>query len=411
MSEVNAVPGILEVIKSITANHESGRLEISSPGTHGPGTHASGRHGVLLFTDGKLVDARLESLSGFQAVNAAVALRDVEFSFDHVVPAPHAVSITPSERVVLKQFFGIEAAQMVEEPMSSVEPDPGWNETPEQVVPLTEVEELPQGDLEETPTVEVAAVRSVPIVDDRSFGDGEQLGSARQFGSARKFAFLLRPHFAVGLVLLLGLVVGAVTLRSRFRARQQSASVANAVAAEPGSVADAATPKVEQVASEPVKTQQVTRESPPVAVTRPATTASQPPTNPSRPAITASDRTQDLNGEWRLINTVEKTAYKSFDKMQVGFRLKINQTGKAFTAKGEKFSENGKTLPANSRTPIHVTGSIDGDNVVATFVEDGKMRRTSGRFVWKLQSGDSFTGTFVSTAANTSGRSAVTKEE
>src|SRR5688572_1395301 len=184
MSEVNSVPGILDVIKSITANGESGRLEISSPGTHGSGTH-----GVLLFTEGKLVDARLESLSGFQAVNAAVSLRDVEFSFDHVVPAPHAVSITPSERVVLKRFFGIEAAEM-EEPVDLVEPDPGWNETPEQVVPLTEVEELPQTDLEETPTVEVAAVRSVPVVEDRQFADAEQVGTARASGSARRFAFL-----------------------------------------------------------------------------------------------------------------------------------------------------------------------------------------------------------------------------
>jgi hypothetical protein len=37
------------------------------------------------------------------------------------------------------------------------------------------------------------------------------------------------------------------------------------------------------------------------------------------------------------------------------------------------------TLPAGDRTPIHVTGSIDGDRVVATFVEDGRMRRTNGR--------------------------------
>jgi hypothetical protein len=53
---------------------------------------------------------------------------------------------------------------------------------------------------------------------------------------------------------------------------------------------------------------------------------------------------------------------------------------------------------------------MDGDNVVATFVEDGTMRKTNGRFVWKLKNGgDQLAGTFVSTAANSSGRSAVTK--
>jgi len=55
---------------------------------------------------------------------------------------------------------------------------------------------------------------------------------------------------------------------------------------------------------------------------------------------------------------------------------------------------------------------VDGDMVVATFVEDGSVRRTNGRFVWKLQNGrDQLAGTFVSTAANSSGRSALTKQE
>ena len=334
MADVKSGPGILDVIKSITANRESGRLEISSPGMYGSGTH-----GVLLFTEGKLVDARLESLSGFQAVNAVVALPDVEFNFDHVAPAPQVVSITPSERVVLKQFFGIETAEM-EEPVELVEADPGWNETPEQVVPLAEVEEFAPA------------------------------SNAKRFGNGRRFAFLLRPQIAVGLVLLFAVVVGAVALRSKYKARQHSeATVANVVATpEPASA--------------------------PVAVSQPQ----------------QSD-VHDLNGEWRLINTVEKTNYKAFHHLQLGFRLKINQTGTEFTAQGEKFSENGQTLPANSRTPIQLTGSIDGDTVVATFVEDGQRRRSNGRFVWKLQSDDRLTGTFISNAGNNSGTSAVTKEE
>jgi hypothetical protein len=118
---------------------------------------------------------------------------------------------------------------------------------------------------------------------------------------------------------------------------------------------------------------------------------------------------QDLTGEWHIINTVQKTRFKPYDKMQVGFRLRINQQGKQFTAKGEKFSENGQTLPAASRTPIQLTGSIEGNKVVATFIEDGRMRRTNGRFVWRVQN-DGLAGTFVSTAANSSGKSAVTKQ-
>jgi len=69
MSEMRSVARIIDVIKSITSNQESGRLEIVSSGTRG----------TFLFNEGKLVDARLGSLSGFPAVNAAVALRDVQF--------------------------------------------------------------------------------------------------------------------------------------------------------------------------------------------------------------------------------------------------------------------------------------------------------------------------------------------
>ena len=309
MSELRSVSGILEVIKSIASNQESGRLEIVS----------SGARGTLLFNDGKLVDARLGSLSGFPAVNAAVALRDVQVSFDHVTPASHLSSITPSERIVLKRFFGIEAAE-IHEPAATAEPELDWNPAPEPVVPLNQA-----------PTI-----------------------------------FSLQ-RLAICLVLLIGLAIGAVALRSRFKTTQSSAPVATVV------------------------------ESQLNPITQP---------EPEKPAANV----QDLTGEWHVINTVQSTAYKSFDNMKVGFRLKINQQGKDFTANGEKFSENGQTLPADSRTPIHVTGSIDGDNVVATFVEDGRMRKTNGRFVWKLQNGDHLAGTFVSTAANSSGRSAVIKQ-
>ena len=326
MAAMRFVSRILEVIEGITSNHESGRLEIVSSGTRG----------TLLFNEGKLVDARLGSLSGFQAVNAAVALRDVQVSFDNVIPASHLSSITPSERVVLKRFFGIEAAER-HEPAGNAAPEIDWNPAPEPVIPLNEAATIP-------------------------------------------LAFFSVPRLAVCLALLIGLAVGAIALRSRFKAPQPSAPVATIVESQPSRVTEPEPqPERKQVAAEPEN---------------------------------RSAKVQDLTGEWQVINTVQKTAYKSFDNMNVGFRLKINQQGKEFTGKGEKFSENGQTLPAANRTLIHVSGSIDGDKVAATFVEDGKMRKTNGRFIWKLQnSGDQLAGTFVSTAANSSGRSAVTKRQ
>ena len=446
MSGKKTVHGILEVIKSITSNRESGRLDVSSFGTHG----------TLLFSDGKLIDARLESLSGFQAVNAAVSLRNVEISFDHVAPVAHASTITPAEREVLLRFFGIETAEM-EAPADKVEPN--WNTTPEQVVPLTEVEEIPL--TEEIPPVDLADPPTVEAEPPLLVGStvGSTVGSSVRYptGSpvtsiedAREafsretappsFAFGFRPRVAVaiGLVLLVGLAVAATALRSKLKARQQAA-VASVVASEPSVVPDEPRETKPTTEAKPTSEAKPTTEPTPVSKESPSVAVSQlkPPAQQNLPVqqntaasarnvfsppatvsaerrATTTDRdtnVRDLTGEWRVINTVEKTAYKSFDSMQVGFRLKINQRGKEFTARGEKFSENGQMLPAGSRTPIHLTGSINGDTVVATFIEEGRARRTNGRFVWKLQSGgDTLAGTFVTTAANSSGRSAVTKQ-
>jgi hypothetical protein len=120
--------------------------------------------------------------------------------------------------------------------------------------------------------------------------------------------------------------------------------------------------------------------------------------------------TQDLTGTWNVVNTVEKTSFGSFKNLKIGFNLSINQNGKGFTGRGEKVSENGRSLPANSRTPILVRGSINGDRVEATFSEVGTTRKTNGRFVWRIDKAGALTGTFVSTAARTSGRSAARKE-
>ena len=387
MSEINNTHGILDLIQSITSNRESGRLEIS----------ASGTHGALLFTDGKLMYARLGSLEGFQAVNAAVALRDVEFSFVHATYPPHSGTIGPSERIILSRFFGIEAAE-IDEFHSNPDAEVDWNVMPEQVVPLAEVEDIPQDDFLDTPTIEARPV-AAPVLEEvpiAAAATAEATVVSRKTTNAFTFQ---RARVALYLTLILAVTAAAaIALRSRLNARRQVASAATSVDSKPQPVPEPSIAEVKQETVVPSEKQvkQVTSKSP-------STVAS---------AVQQRDvNAHDLAGEWKVINTVEKTAYNSYNNMKVGFRLNIKQSGKDFTATGVKFSENGRNLPQNSRTPIHVTGSIDGDKIVATFVEDGLMRRTNGRFVWKLQSdGAGLTGTFVSTAANTSGKSAATKQ-
>jgi len=116
---------ILNLIHQITANRDGGRLEIL----------AGAIQGGLSFADGKLVDARVGHLTGFRAVNAAVAMRDARFSFDPSFAPLASSSITASERVVLKQFFGIETAPAPPESRTadssgaSTKPDAACQET------------------------------------------------------------------------------------------------------------------------------------------------------------------------------------------------------------------------------------------------------------------------------------------
>jgi len=122
-----------------------------------------------------------------------------------------------------------------------------------------------------------------------------------------------------------------------------------------------------------------------------------------------STTTQNLNGEWEIIDTVETSSNPEYINVKVSFRLFIKQVGQEITGEGERAWISTRTLQPQEHTPIHITGLIKDDIVEATFVEEGSSRKTSGRFVWRIEGGNRMVGTFVSTAANTSGKSVVTK--
>ena len=309
--------GILDVIRSLSAEGASGRLQISTGTTDG----------ALFFDKGQLVDARLANLSGFQAINALVSVREGSYSFDPTIPPPTRGTISTNERLLLKDFFGIEAAP----PASTA------------ALPTTE-----DGD------DEVTLVRPRPAVaEPRAFlTDGPV---------ARSPAF--RP--ALIFIIIFALIgVAAFALVYRLRKPPQSTT----------SVAQTSSPAAE-------------------------------------PDQTTTSAVPDLTGNWTVVNTVEQTSYQAYKNMKVGFNVSINQSGKDFTGTGEKISENGQTLPATSRTPIVVKGTVDGDKVEATFSESGAARKTNGRFVWRIdKSSGGLTGTFVSNAARSRGKSAAKKE-
>jgi hypothetical protein len=316
--------GILDVIKILSTNRESGKLEISAGKTGG----------AFFFKNGQLVDARVGDLTGFRAVNAVASMRDVRFTFDPSIYPPAVSSITPNERVVLKQFFGIETID------ASTYEDEVTIET--QRLPLPVIPE--------------------PVPDTRP-----------------SRSLLYRGGLVLAMLFIL-IAVAAVALRNKYRERERA--IAPAVAT------------TQPVVDEPTVSQP---------------TVSQP--RVAQPAVAQPVVARDLTGKWNVVNSVQKTSYRSFQNMNIGFELTINQSGKSFTGAGQKISENGHSLPATSRTPIEVKGSIDGDRVEATFFEQGTLRKTNGRFVWRIdQASGGLNGTFVTTAAGSSGKSAARRE-
>lgn len=341
---------ILEVINTLSAQGESGRLDIVAGTTEGE----------LLFKSGKLVDARMGHLTGFQAINAVASMPAARFHFDPSAAVPTFSSIKPSERHVLRQFFGIETA----DEKDFVAP-----------VIANEVDEV---------TIIKSDVTAAPIAT-----------PAPSYRARSRAPYLIA--FAIT-VLVVGLASAAVFLRSRYRELSSPAPVATNI--------ESASPTA------PAKTTVEEKTTPPAPAKETVAEKTIPPTPTPAPleAKTASTA-QDLTGKWNVVNIVQTSAYKSFQNLQIGFALSINQTGRTFTAQGHKVSENGRSLPASGRTPIQLRGVIDGDKIEATFSEQGAMRKTNGRFVWKIdRAGGGLTGTFASTAAQTSGKSTARRE-
>jgi penicillin-binding protein 1A len=119
-----------------------------------------------------------------------------------------------------------------------------------------------------------------------------------------------------------------------------------------------------------------------------------------------SARSSDLSGWWEMTNTIQSTNYAQYKGLRLGYRLQLEQDGDRISGRGQKWSENGRNLPSSARTPITVTGTVDGDTVTLRFTERGAKRTTGGSFSWELSADrTALKGSFESSAAKTSGRS------
>jgi hypothetical protein len=124
------------------------------------------------------------------------------------------------------------------------------------------------------------------------------------------------------------------------------------------------------------------------------------------PAEMEREPVDDLSGWWELTNTIQSTNFAEYQGLRLSYRLQLEQDGDRITGRGQKWSEDGRPVPAAGRTPLTVSGTIEGGKVTLQFTERGARRSTAGGFSWHLSSSRaSLRGTFWSNAANTSGAS------
>jgi penicillin-binding protein 1A len=114
----------------------------------------------------------------------------------------------------------------------------------------------------------------------------------------------------------------------------------------------------------------------------------------------------DLGGWWEMTNRIDETNYQQYKGLRLGYRVQLEQDGNRITGRGQKWTEDGRSVSAAARTPISVSGRIDGRKVTLSFTEHGARRSTSGGFTWTLSADrTALRGSFWSTAADTRGRS------
>jgi penicillin-binding protein 1A len=114
----------------------------------------------------------------------------------------------------------------------------------------------------------------------------------------------------------------------------------------------------------------------------------------------------DLTGWWDVTNVIESTSYPAYEGLALGYRVYLEQRGDRIVGHGTKRSEDGRPLSGGARTPISISGSLDGGTARLLFTERGTRRTSTGSFRWKVRDGgDTLRGSFASGAADSSGPS------
>ncbi|HKH49537.1 MAG TPA: PBP1A family penicillin-binding protein [Thermoanaerobaculia bacterium] len=116
------------------------------------------------------------------------------------------------------------------------------------------------------------------------------------------------------------------------------------------------------------------------------------------------EQSADLSGWWELTNRIQASKYTDYVGLRLGYQIKLEQDGNRITGRGRKSTEDGRSVSGSARSPIRVSGTLDGTTLHLTFTEEGARRSSTGGFDLHLSADrTSLRGGFWSDVAGTKG--------
>ncbi len=130
-------------------------------------------------------------------------------------------------------------------------------------------------------------------------------------------------------------------------------------------------------------------------------------------------RKKNLTGEWKTITLIEKTSLKRYENLKIEYKIHLLQKGYELTGSGEKIKD---IKPDGSETVFFTENRVNVDvegyyernflgksKVYLNIFEEGRKRDTRATYILTITDDKNLAGTFISTAANASGKINMTK--
>jgi len=128
---------------------------------------------------------------------------------------------------------------------------------------------------------------------------------------------------------------------------------------------------------------------------------------------------KNLSGEWNTLIEIEETSFNPFKNLKIEYKIHLLQKGYELSGSGEKIKDikpDGSEIvfEREKRVIILVDGYFERkyfskSKIYLNINEEGRKRKTRATYTLILKDDKNLTGTFITTAADASGKISMSK--